>query len=210
LHLPSSSSHYDYIDIPIPPGSNMTLRLSNGASAEFTIRNDILNYTQRVRIADAGEIKFNNITLQRPFSKIEATPEAAHIIMKSPYITVNGNISFSKFYNPNLPFSKERNLDAEKLVTRVDHVDNYRENNSDVSETKYITYLRLIQFDENINVDSKQQLNIKIPGSTDRHAEETIKALSSTTSIVALIMIVFITAMFVWRLWGKIRVLEGL
>ena len=206
LRIPSSSSYSDYVDIPIPPGSNMTLRLSNGASAEFTIRNDILNNTRHVKIADAGEIKFNKVTPQRPSSKIETSPEATHILMKSPYITANGNISFSKFYNPNLPFSKERDLDAEKLFTRVDHVDNYRENN--LSEREYITYLRLIQFEESTNEDS-QQLKINILGNTDQYANETIKAFSSIANIVALLMVIFITTLFVWRLWPKIRMLEG-
>ena len=206
LHIPSSSSYSDYVDIPIPPGSNMTLRLSNGASVEFTIRNDILNNTRHVKIADAGEIKFNKVTPQRPSSKIETSPEATHILMKSPYITANGNISFSKFYNPNSPFSKERDLDAEKLFTRVDHVDSYRENN--LSEREYITYLRLIQFEENTNEDS-QQLKINILGNTDQYTNETIKAFSSIANIVALLMVIFITTLFVWRLWPKIRMLEG-
>ena len=206
LRIPSSSSYSDYVDIPIPPGSNMTLRLSNGASAEFTIRNDILNNTRHVKIADPGEIKFNKVTSQRPSSKIETSPEATHILMKSPYITANGNISFSKFYNPNLPFSKERDLDAEKLFTRVDHVDSYRENN--LSEREYITYLRLIQFEESTNEDS-QRLKINVLGNTDQYANETIKAFSSIANIVALLMVIFITTLIVWRLWPKIRILEG-
>ena len=110
LHLPAIPFFVciDYVDIPIPAGMNMTLRLSNGATAEFSVRNDILNYTQHILIADAGEIKFNKIIPQNPFSKIEPIPDATHGIMKSPNITVNGNISSSKFYNPNFPFSKER------------------------------------------------------------------------------------------------------
>jgi hypothetical protein len=209
LHLPSSPSYYDYVDIPIPAGSNMTLRLSNGATAEFNVRNDILNYTQHITIADAGEIKFNKIIPQNPFSKIETIPDATHVLMKSPNITVNGNISSSKFYNPNFPFSKERSQDAEKLVTRVDHVDNYRENNNNGSETKYITYLSSTQFEESTNADSQQQLKLKIPGNMDSSANETIKMLSSTASIVALVMIIFITTMFVWRFRPKIGMLEG-
>jgi hypothetical protein len=161
-------------------------------------------------ISDAGEIKFNKITPQHPFSKTETIPDATHILMKSPNIKVNGNISFSKFYNPNFPLSKERSLDAEKLVTRVDHVDNYRETNNNVSETKYITYLKSIQFEESTNADSQRQLKLKIPGNMDSNANETIKLLSSPASIVALVMIIFITTMFVWRFRPKMGMLEGL
>jgi hypothetical protein len=207
LHIPSSSSYSDYVDIPIPPGSNMTLRLSNGASVEFTTRNDMLNTTRHVRIADPMEIKFNKVTQQRPSSGIETSPVATHILMKSPYITVNGNTSLSKFYNPNLPFSKERDLNAEKLFTRVDHVDNNRQNN--LSEQEYITYLSSVQFEENTNADSQRQLKLKIPGNMDSSVNETTKMLSSTTSIIALVVIIFITTMFVWKFRPKIWVLEG-
>ena len=210
LHLPSSPSYYDYVDIPIPAGSNMTLRLSNGASAEFNVRNDTLNHTQHIIIADAGEIKFNKIIPQNQFSRFETIAGATHVLMKSPSITVNGNISSSKFYNPNFPFSKERNQDTEKIVTRVDNVDNYRENNNNVSETKYVTYLGSTQFGESTNAESQQQLKLKIPGNMDSRPNETIKMLRSTASIIALVMIIFITTMFVWRFRSKIGTFEGL
>ena len=42
----------------------------------------------------------------------------------------------------------------------------------------------------------------------DSRANETIKMLSSTASILALVMIIFITTMFVWRFRTKIGMLE--
>ena len=100
---------------------------------------------------------------------------------------------------------KREILDAEKLFTRVDHVNNYRENN--LSEREYITYLRLIQFEENTNEDS-QQLKINILGNTNQYTNETIKAFSSIANIVALLMVIFITTLFVSK-FPKIRMLEG-
>lgn len=211
LHLPAPSSQYDYIGIPILVGSNLTLRLGDRATAEFTIRNDIRNYSQPVMVVHGGTIQFHNINEQGSFPEIQDKHGARDILMKSPQIKVDGNISFSKLYNPNRPFDKDRSLYTQgKLITKFDHVDNYRENYRNVSRSQFLTYLAWTQIEANTNRDSPV-LNIKIPGDIYGDVKESgiemtlRKAMGSSLSFVSMISIIITSTIAIWRLWPNIK-----
>jgi hypothetical protein len=191
MHLPSSPSQYDYVDIPISSGSNLTLNLSKGASAEFMIRDDSKNFSQPIRFTNASEIRFHEITPRTSLPK--ASPSVTYFLMKSPEFNVTGDMEFGEFYNPNSPHSNNKITYKGNSVTRFDHVDNH------------ITYLRFIQNSPSDTNTDKQPLKIKLPGNIYRNANETIKAFGSTINIFYLTSIILVTALAVWRFVGKNR-----
>jgi hypothetical protein len=191
MHLPSSPSQYDYVDIPISSGSNLTLNLSKGASAEFMIRDDSKNFSQPIRFTNASEIRFHEITPRTSLPK--ASPSVTYFLMKSPEFNVTGDMEFGEFYNPNSPHSNNKITYKGNSVTRFDHVDNH------------ITYLRFIQNSPSDTNTDKQPLKIKLPGNIYRNANETTKAFGSTINIFYLTSIILVTALAVWRFVGKNR-----
>jgi hypothetical protein len=197
LHLPSSSSQYDYIGVPILTGSDLTLRLSESATAEFVIRNNAENKSQPV-IVRGGEIQFHGILLQPLFSKSQNVSPNGFILMKSPQVNSDGKSTFKKFYNPIWPFNKDQEVHLEqKLNLRLHHVDDYREISKNVSRVQYITYVDSIGIDEDTDLGRQKSKLIDVPWQ---------KAMNTTSSIMLIISEILIIAIAIWRLWPRIRV----
>ena len=86
-YVPSSSSPYNYFQLHLQVGSNMTIKLLNGSRAEFFIGED--NNQQPVNVSD-GKIEFKRIK-SRLLSDITTS---VSVLMKTPEITINKKASF--------------------------------------------------------------------------------------------------------------------
>ena len=86
-YVPSPSSPYNYIQLHLPVGSNMTIKLSNGSRAEFFIGED--NNQQPVKVSD-GRIEFKRIKSGLLSDVTTSIP----VLMKNPEITINKKASF--------------------------------------------------------------------------------------------------------------------
>ncbi len=203
IYLPSSSSLYNYIDIPVPSGSNLTLKLSKGASAEFTISNGGKIVNHPIRIANAGEIIFHGITTPSgSLDSSQVAPGVIHFLMKSPEIKVDGDMVYREFYNPDSSFSNDRITYQGYSVTRLDHVDNQLVKGNNAYQTQYVTYIKYFQNSPDSNTDRQPISLAKTPGNIHYNANEVSKAFGSITNIFCLTTIILVTPL-IWR-WAKI------
>jgi hypothetical protein len=190
-YLPSSPlSQYDYTAISIPAGSDITLKVSNGSSADFMIG----NYPQHHARITNGEIQFHKVKSVFP------SAASISILTKDPEIKINGKTSFKELYStdPNDVTKSLANGDqvetTGKLVIKLDHVDKYY----GVNGVRYITYLKSIKFNVNRNTNL-DQVALKIPGDVSKYAKKKgieipwRKALISDTSVKAMFTIATIS-----------------
>ena len=91
LVLPSTlGSYYDYIAASIPAGSNMNIKLHDGATAEFIAEK--AQHEQPIRISGNSKISFYNV------SDLQDGKDLS-VLLKSPEIKVdNGRTNFEKLY----------------------------------------------------------------------------------------------------------------
>jgi hypothetical protein len=111
--LPTSNSYYDNVEITLPTGFDMNVKLSNGGKAIIFSE----NATYPTRVSE-GEILFRNIT-----SVLQDIPLSS-VIMKRPEISVIGNASFERLY-PSIPIDP-RDLDRSWLPQIERETDEYR------------------------------------------------------------------------------------
>jgi hypothetical protein len=184
LRLPTTSSHYDYIEISIPTRFDMTLNLSDSAYAE--LKNE-KNHTKPMRVTNGiihlGEVRAND-------SYITSIP----ILMKSPVLTINGTLEFQEYENPNTEMMKGR------LVEKIDYTDHYHEPYRNGSRTQFITYMKDLQPMEQTATD-KINIDLRFPGEiSDRAKEKGVlvpwkTVMRSSNSIILMISISIATIM---------------
>ena len=189
----------------------MRLELSPGATAQFVIGNDTGNYTQSVKIT-GGEIQLHGVTLQPPFLNIEDRPsDVSSILLKSPKIEVNGSTTFEEFYNPDRSSDKVRKLQIDgNLTMRLNQIDDINDIDQNIIKTRFVTYLDLVKSQGNISMVTQKAM-FRIPGDISDEAKEKgidvpwIKAMSSVTSILVIILILFAGTLLIWKLWPKMK-----
>ena len=91
LVLPSTLGSYDdYIAASIPAGSNMNIKLHDGATAEFIAEK--AQHEQPIRISGNSKISFYNVSDLQEGNDLS-------VLLKSPELKVdNGRASFEKLY----------------------------------------------------------------------------------------------------------------
>jgi hypothetical protein len=212
LELPSASAQYNYIGIPILRGSDMKLKLSPGARAEFMIGNDTRDSTRSVKIT-GEEIQFHGISLQPSLPNVEDRPyNISSILLKSPKIEVNGSTTFEQFYNPDQAFNKVRPLQIDgNLTMQLNQIDDILDT-QDRTKTRIVTYLDLVKIEGNTNTTMiNQKAMFRIPGDISDEAKEKgidvpwLKAMSSVSSIFVIILILFTATLLIWKLWPKMK-----
>ena len=131
VHMPLPLSRDYYIAISVPKGFDMTVKLLDGANAEFTYGNDTRYYSNN------QEIHFHKIKNVIPGSS------SISILTKSPEITVYGKANLNQWISGRiLPI----NLTG-KLKAKVDSVNYYDITYSHALD--YLTYLKRINSEEN-------------------------------------------------------------
>jgi hypothetical protein len=211
LELPSTSAQYNYIGIPILRGSDMKLKLSPGATAEFILGNDTGNYTQSVKVT-GGEIQLDGISLQPSLPNMEDRPSnISSILLKSPKIEVNGSTNFEQFYNPDQAFDKVRPLQIDgNLTMRLNQIDDIHDIDQNTVKTRFVTYLDLAKSQTNTSMITQKAM-FRIPGDISDEAKEKgidvpwLKAMSSVSSILVIILILFTATLLIWKLWPKMK-----
>jgi hypothetical protein len=211
LEIPSTSAQYNYIGVPVLRGSDMKLKLSPGATAQFVIGNDTGNYTQSVKIT-GGAIQLHGITLQPPFPNREERPSnVSSILLKSPRIDVNGNTTFEEFYNPEQSSDKVRKLQIDgNLTMRLNQIDDINDIDENTIKTRFVTYLDLVKSQGNKSWSTQKSM-FRIPGDISDEAKEKgidvpwIKAMSSVSGIFVAILILLAGTLLIWRFWPKMK-----
>ncbi len=207
LILPSTlGSYYDYIAASIPTGFNMTIKLHDGATAEFIAENG--KDRQPVRLTGEAKISFYNVRYLQDKKDIS-------VLLKSPEIRViNGTANFEKLYMYE-PYSKIAidgvSLDVKgNTIAKFGYVDTYDEidSNGGWINTQYLTYLKSIHFGKNnIYNNINKKINLQFPGDISALAKERgvlvplQKALLSSTNILMslFIIVVAVTLTIFWR-----------
>jgi hypothetical protein len=206
LLLPSALASYnDYIAAIIPTGSNINIKLHDGATAEFIAEK--AQHEQPIRISDDSEISFYNV------SDLQGKNELS-VLLKSPEIKVdNGRISFEKIYmyDPDGKMTSDGGrLDVKgSMIARFDHVDSYNEIDSTGgwTNTKYLTYLNSIQFGKDNIYNKDKMLSVRFPADISELAKEEgvlvpwQKALSSSMTITTSLSIIIVAAVTLTIFW---------
>jgi hypothetical protein len=197
-YLPAYSNG-SYITLSVPVGStNMTLKLFNGARAEFLLisskENNINNNQQKQQqsfnITGEAEIQFHKIKSDSP--DIASIP----ILMKNPEIKVNGKAWFQKLnsndpkdptkpWAPNIPVIFEGTL-----VSKFDHIDIDRTTHL----VPYITYIKWVEVDgEIVNIAEKlKKRGLEIPW------ENLINTVTNTKILVTISIIALVSTYLWW------------
>ena len=134
------------------------------------------------------------------------------VLVKKAEFTVTGNINFEKiyrsvgdFYLTKDVFGVPMELSNVKLKAALDQVDNYETVGKRGTSTKYLTYLKSLDIDEN----RTHEIDLKIPGQISDRAKaegmevpwkKIITSYTSVTSLFILIVVVLLT----WLLWRKV------
>jgi PKD repeat protein len=212
LVLPSTLGSYgDYIAASIPPGSNMNIKLHDGATAEFIAEK--AQHDQPFKISGNSKISFYNVSDLRAGNDLS-------VLLKSPEVKVdNGRAIFEKIYmyDPDRKISSDGGrLDVRgNMVAKFDHVDNYNEIDSRGGwiNTQYLTYLNSIQFGKDNVYDKDKMLSGGFPADISELAKEEgvlvpwQKALLSpmaVTTSLSIIIVAAVTLIIFWRtMWLK-------
>ena len=202
LVLPSTlASYYDYIAASIPAGTNINIKLQDGATAEFIAEKT--QHEQPVRVSGNSTLNFYNVSdLQ--------DRKGLSVLLKSPEIkVVNGRTNFEKLYMYD-PYSNGR-LDVNgSMILRFDHVDNYNEidSNGGWINTQYLTYLNSVQFDKNNLYNSDNKQSVEFPADISELAKDEgvlvpwQKALLSPMAVItslSIIIVAAVTLIIFWR-----------
>ena len=207
LVLPSTLGSYDdYIAASIPAGSNMNIKLHDGATAEFIAEK--AQHEQPIRISGNSKISFYNVSDLQDGNDLS-------VLLKSPEIKVdNGRTSFEKIYmyDPDTKISSNgERLDVNgSMIVKFDHVDNYNEIDSKGGwiNTQYLTYLNSIQFGKDNIYNNDKKLSGGFPADISELAKEEgvlvpwQKALLSpmaVTTSLSIIIVAAVTLIIFWR-----------
>jgi hypothetical protein len=206
LILPSTlASYYDYIAACIPTGFNMTIKLHDGATAEFIAENG--KDGQLVRLMGEARISFSVMDLE--------DKKDISVLLKSPEIRViNGTANFEKLYMYE-PYSKIATdgvpLDVKgNTIARFGYLDTYDEIDSSAGwiNTQYLTYLKSIHFGKSNIYNNDKKIILQFPADISELAKEEgvlvpwQKALLSSANILTSLSIlaVAVTLTIFWRL----------
>ena len=214
LVLPTTLGSYeDYIAASIPAGSNMNIKLHDGATAEFIAEK--AQHEQPIRISGNSKISFYNVSDLQDGNDLS-------VLLKSPEIKVdNGRTSFEKIYmyDPDTEISSNGGrLDVKgSMIIKFDHVDNYNEIDSKGGwiNTQYLTYLNSIQFGKDNIYNNDKKLSGGFPADISELAKEEgvlvpwQKALLSpmaVTTSLSIIIVAAVTLIIFWRTrWLKLK-----
>lgn len=209
LELPTASAQYNYIGIPILKGSDMKLKLTPGARAEFMIGNDTGDSTS-VNIT-GKEIRLHGISLEPSLPNVQDQPSnTSSILLKRPKIEVNGSTTFEEFYNPVQAFNKVRSLQIDgNLTMQLNQIDDIHNHDQTTTKTRSVTYLDLVKIQGNTSMITQKAM-FRVPGDISDKAKEKgidvpwLKAMSSVSSFV-IILILFTATVLIWKLWPKMK-----
>jgi hypothetical protein len=185
VHMPLPLSRDYYIGISVPKDFDMTVKLLDGASAEFTYGNDTHYYTSD------QEIHFHKIKNAMPGS----SPIFA--LTKNPEITVYGKANLNEWNSGKIvPIHLTGKLKAE-----IDHVNYYGITNSHALD--YLTYLKWINSEENTTTST---LQVALPGTLKNGVVNWKEIFLGDSIATKLLNIFFVMAIIgVWVLWPKIK-----
>jgi hypothetical protein len=188
LYLPSPSSPYNYIQLHLPVGSNMTINLFKGSRAEFFISED--NNQQPIKVSE-GKIEFKRIKSGLLSDVTTSIP----VLMKTPKITVNKKASFQAVRshypdNPTKPWADLWPLEAKgKTTIKFDHA------NNDANNTRrYITYFKWIKVNTDTNKPKEPHGELlEIPWQ---------EIINSNTNIKIMVSILVIAIVSIYLRWS--------
>jgi hypothetical protein len=193
LYVPSPSSPYNYIQLHLPVGSNITIKLFNGSRAEFFIGED--NNQQPVKVSD-GKIEFKGIKSGLLSDITNSIP----VLMKTPEITINKKASFQAVRSnypddPTKPWADLWPLEANGQTTlKFEHANNDANN-----VTRYITYFKWIKVNTDTNKPKEPHGELlEIPW------QEIINSTINTTVMVSILIISIVVSIYL--LWSSSKV----
>jgi hypothetical protein len=161
LNLPTSSSYNDYIEMSIPRGFDMTIKVPNNNSSYAqldTLKGDEKSTFQRIKVSgyshdnngsskNTAQIFLHNV--RADVQDIRLMP----VLMKSPEIKIiqgdeskgsAGDETRSLFFtklSPDKTLSEIRKEEGD-IVIKLDHVDDYNKPYRNGTKTQFITYLK--------------------------------------------------------------------
>jgi hypothetical protein len=205
LELPDMRTNHDYIDMQIPAGFNLTVRLPPEALSHMEIVTQNQSIIKSFHISNDTRVVFYGI---KPASLVG---EPVPVLLKRPEMKVDGHITikntyFGGFLNARGGLNMGVPLDLlGHLETKFDLADKFDKPYRNTTRTTYITYLQTLSMDGSFKED-KDRLNL--PGDIYFKAKETghgvplKQVLTSSTNIIALIVLIsmiIIASKFFWR-----------
>jgi hypothetical protein len=186
VRMPLPLSRDYYIGISVPKDFDITVKLLDGASVEFTYGNDTHYYS------NDQEIHFHKIKNVIPGSS------SIFVLTKNPEITVYGKANLNEWSSGKIvPIHLTGKLKAE-----IDHVNYYAIANSHALD--YLTYLKWINSVENTTTSTVQ---VALPGTLKNGVVNWKDIIFLGDSVLTkLLNIFFVMAIIgVWVLWPKIK-----
>lgn len=175
--LPSPPSEYDYVAFSVRLPLDINIKLYDGSSAEISVGNS----TKHFRSDGGSEIHIR---------KLRSDQASVDILMRSPQIKVtNGKSIFSQLYSADpmakqlgeeVAFNEARPGDSGSktevmgnLSLKFDYIDHYNHPYKNGTTSKYLSYLKSLEFDGNSMVVQVPVMpSFKIPGDLSEKAKQ--------------------------------------
>jgi hypothetical protein len=209
LYSPSSSVYRNYIPLDLPAGSDMTIKLSNGSSAEFVVGADHMP----VRFTGGGEIKFKNIR-SNLLSGVNLSPSVS-VLLKSPEIATHGNATFLGLVRSNDPDNPTKFISNwNDLVPKVLQVrggttvklDHVVISNGTYTNGEYATYFKWIKIDSQAN---QPQHTTTLEGPLEIPWQELLGSEANSKLAISL-LVAASASVYIGLASRKVRSIEGI
>jgi hypothetical protein len=194
LAMPGPLTQRDYVQMSLPNGFNMTLKLFDKDShAEIFTKNN--SSIDTIEINDESKIVFYKVMSESP---VKSVP----VIVKNPLVVVDGNTKFEKsnfYYRMSyLPLNVSGHVEA-----RFDFIDDLKESYGNGTKIQYLSYLGALSLDGKIKQASQL---FKLPGGIPsdlkkRGLDVPLNSILGSPSNIALVVAISIGTMtLIWSM----------
>ena len=184
--LPGTLTQRDYVQMSLPNGFNMTVRLLDNKSSHAKIFTDNNTSMDSIEINGESKVVLNTVESKSPLQFVP-------IVVKNPLIVADGNTKFENgnFYGDMryIPLSVSGHVEA-----KFDFIDDLEVARSSGTKTQYLSYLGSLTLDGKINQSSQL---FKMPGSISadskkRGLDVPLNSILSSPSNIALVIAISI------------------
>lgn len=194
--LPSTESQYDYVEMSVPNGFNMTVKLLDNKNTYAQIATRSNSSISTIQVNNESKIDFYNVRSKSPLLK------SVPMLIKNPEIIANGNTSFDKtnFYGQEIDNYIPLDVSG-RVKAKFDFIDDFKEPYRNGTKTQFLSYLG------SLTVDSKRQpfkLEFDLPGDISSDVNKRglgvplSSILGSSTNIIVIFAVGIGTATVAW------------
>jgi len=187
--LPGISSHQDYINMNIPTGFNMSVKLESKGGGRIEIANQSDSETKSISLYNNSQVEFYNLRTNNTFP----------VLVKEPKLSVNGHVYIDNAYlSSHLTVRGKLHLGAPldlqgRLTTNFAFVDNFYQPYHNATKIQYITYLQSLTMDGKLGHD---KVDLRLPGDIYYKSKQEVplvKIFSSTINIFFMSALIIMT-----------------